>query len=736
MMKLACQRCKHKKIKCDRAEGTCHQCVLAQAECIYIERKKRPRLTQQKNDVTALNRRLEFLERQLSRSEREASSSSLPKDDVPLDPSTQSRSSVSPVSPEVLLTVEGNGQASWIHRLASDTKRNFEKVNIQSHQSPADTPASLTVDTAMCALTKALDDLANLRIRDEVRPKRLALKLTPDKARECIKIFMEVIQAMVIPQAFTSGIDLAILNVIPDVIESSMSSYVNIDPCIKVIYYNALYYGLRRIDGPGSELAQAAYCMCLEAVPGWLNTTAGTDLDAQTAALTAWTACNQFDYQLSWQFHCKACQFIKAKGVDRLDARLPKSVDEEDLQHSSRYLYWHCLQTDDLFRILYNKPSALRYKKNEVKPPSLFTASNMQPSATQTILYNVWVRYTAMTREMTDELDKALASNGTEDAMRVADEYCSKLENIIIEWDLETLSKAPKYSKSVALLFADHTMNIYATIIGAKRRARQKNDTPLVDELGLRAARKVINLILYFNTQTPGFGDAGVIFVHFISFYPFCAVFSLYEHILACTDPEQCEADLQLLENIEVAVRAGCEVHPDLYPLSNTITALNAVSRSTQDLRRNGPSPAYQSPPTHSSSASTMPSPATQQHQQPHMKSSSFTPMGQSTQPVTSSRGFNLPMSTLDGLQFQMPPPESSTVGPFGPGVPLLQDFPMGAGDSFEPLGFVRALESDFMAKNWHEPWWDMKCGDIGAGVEGGTGDAEMGGGGGFEGQG
>lgn len=42
----------------------------------------------------------------------------------------------------------------------------------------------------------------------------------------------------------------------------------------------------------------------------------------------------------------------------------------------------------------------------------------------------------------------------------------------------------------------------------------------------------------------------------------------------------------------------------------------------------------------------------------------------------------------------------------------------MGMDGDFEPFGFVRAMENDFMGRNWHEPWWDMN-GDMDTGLGG-----------------
>lgn len=47
-----------------------------------------------------------------------------------------------------------------------------------------------------------------------------------------------------------------------------------------------------------------------------------------------------------------------------------------------------------------------------------------------------------------------------------------------------------------------------------------------------------------------------------------------------------------------------------------------------------------------------------------------------------------------------MPEFDMSAFAPF-------PEFPFSFDDSTQPLGFVRALENDFTARNWHEGWWD-----------------------------
>lgn len=156
----------------------------------------------------------------------------------------------------------------------------------------------------------------------------------------------------------------------------------------------------------------------------------------------------------------------------------------------------------------------------------------------------------------------------------------------------------------------------------------------------------------------------------FILFYPFCAVFTLYEYIIACTDPDKCEEDVRQLEHIAEAMEHTSQtIRPDLKPFAKTIKALNKVSRTIQDGRRKRPL-----------SAEDRSTDASKIQQQPE-------------QPIT------LAIPDLDLSAFD-----------------TLPDFPMTMDGDPDPLGFVRAMENDFIGRNWHENWWDMG-GDLDTGM-------------------
>jgi hypothetical protein len=126
-------------------------------------------------------------------------------------------------------------------------------------------------------------------------------------------------------------------------------------------------------------------------------------------------------------------------------------------------------------------------------------------------------------------------------------------------------------------------------------------------------------------------------------------VFSLYEYVLACTNPEDCEQDVQLLENIGATMARASALRTDFMPFARAINALNKVSRGIQDERRKAVNPV----------AAT----------------------GDST----------------NGL----PEFDISAFASF-------PDFLFNFEETAQPFGFVRALENDVIARNWSGGWWDV----------------------------
>ena len=117
---------------------------------------------------------------------------------------------------------------------------------------------------------------------------------------------------------------------------------------------------------------------------------------------------------------------------------------------------------------------------------------------------------------------------------------------------------------------------------------------------------------------------------------------------------------------METLLQQASTLHKDLTPFANVVKALNRVCKVILDRRRDEPQ-APEGPDGHGSPSATFALPPQQS---------------------------NFSFSTMDIDAFQ------SLAG---------LDFPdFGINEDLQPLDVVRALESDFIGRNWHETWWDM----------------------------
>lgn len=315
-------------------------------------------------------------------------------------------------------------------------------------------------DNSLLSLNEALDDLGNLRAHTGAL--NVVLDLSPAESRTYIEAFGSLMDAMAVPGVFAfSMIDVKFLRALPEIIDSP---YVSIKTGTRVLYHNALYYGLLQELGQGNPLTTKAYMKILESVPAWLEDPDGTDLDGHIAALTAWTAINNHDYQLSWKFHCKCISYIQARGICQLDVTPTRSFEEEVERGAHRYLYWHVLSIDILFRLFYGKPAVIRWSPNKVRSPDLFR--DMDPAAAKVTTTIVWIRVTRLAAETLNLLDGNTPKDSNDYLALEVDKLCFQLEGIMTEWRLEKLMDAEDISNDYHCLLVDTVSMCYPYYFG------------------------------------------------------------------------------------------------------------------------------------------------------------------------------------------------------------------------------------------------------------------------------
>jgi hypothetical protein len=213
--------------------------------------------------------------------------------------------------------------------------------------------------------------------------------------------------------------------------------------------------------------------------------------------MQAWAAVNSFDYHLAWQFHREACRFGDMLGVHDVDSPGSGSREEKE-KENLRQLHWTLVETDFLFRLWYEKPSALKCPPMQVRFPSQIFPQTEQPKRARCIILIVWARAMFILSEFFD-ITQELGSEMTDEAQNKIDLFCKQIEELLDEWELLFMARSPTTWPMEAWIFADTVIAFYSFIIFMRRRACSNDQ--IAHPQAIKAARTVIQVILEFSDK-------------------------------------------------------------------------------------------------------------------------------------------------------------------------------------------------------------------------------------------
>ena len=128
----------------------------------------------------------------------------------------------------------------------------------------------------------------------------------------------------------------------------------------------------------------------------------------------------------------------------------------------------------------------------------------MHPHPTHVMITCVWTSYTAKTASLISFIDTAQSQNLS--VSLKTDECCKELEALVVEWKMESVLPDASVTLPTRCLVGDHIMNINAIIVGLKRLADRIDKVNTTDAITLRAARKVVSLLLEFGQEAKDSG--------------------------------------------------------------------------------------------------------------------------------------------------------------------------------------------------------------------------------------
>ncbi|PGH14915.1 hypothetical protein AJ79_02778 [Helicocarpus griseus UAMH5409] len=499
---------------------------------------------------------------------------------------------------------------------------------------------------------------------------------------------------------FEPLLDAHILKALPRLLASP---YVQVDPAVKVVYYCAIFFGQSCGTPVEQSTTPQTYYKCIVMARDWLRSATGTEMDVLAAMMTSWLAINNFDYHLSWRFHREACRFSGIIGLHLVDKSLSSGREDEETKEEKRRIYWYLAQTDLMFRLWYDKPPALEGPILDVRAPSVIRPTNArQLTASETVLQAVWTRAVVIILEYYDsrKTDGPIRSEGNEGRV---DSCCTQIEDLLIDWDLLNVVRSMASDDLMTWFFAETVIACYSFIVFMRRKASSTGHS--VHPQAVHASRVIISIIIDFSGPTVSFSGAHRVFnLLFVTFYPFCAFFTLYQKIITTPSLEECERDILSLEAVVREMARLTSMRSDFLPITNVMDALNKVSRAIHGGQQKDSEPAdlLQPEPRESMNQSARVNRPPQALQ-----------AGNSKFPASDTQQLSTANDkSFFGLPFEM----RSDVGlsSFGNSATAALHNQNEPGGLNGPVDFVRAIEEEFAWRNWHDNWWGMDgLGDI-----------------------
>ena len=172
------------------------------------------------------------------------------------------------------------------------------------------------------------------------------------------------------------------------------STYIQVDPAIRLVFYNLLFHGY--IFGPckGPTTARRLYFQCIKAMELWKKADTGTFMDLVASVITSWTATHNLDKKLAWELHAHACSIAKGLKWHNIDVTPLPTGEDSVTRNKQRAAYWELVIMDLMLRLSWNRPSCISAEAcpDQVNLPNLTDPRTDRPVALVHSIKTVWIR--------------------------------------------------------------------------------------------------------------------------------------------------------------------------------------------------------------------------------------------------------------------------------------------------------------------------------------------------------
>ncbi|KAL2842390.1 hypothetical protein BJY01DRAFT_216484 [Aspergillus pseudoustus] len=575
---IACQRCRQKKLRCDREKPTCKRCRLRSFDCLY----EAPRYGKRKGVAV---------------------------------PGPIIHGSAAATSPDI------SGLVSRIEALERAAGSTSTSAN-SSNPSPRDSQRNHDYDHHIDARNPSAKR-TNLR--------GFRFRLDPLLSASDEKVFIPLETAVSWVHAFydsqsTLGLILPIgkdfMLTIPTILGSP---YVQVDIRVVILYYGALHEGMR-LDHVLSASDKNKYSLyfyrkALQYMEEWQRQDQVNELSLHVAFWMTYQARFQLDFDLSYHLHIRACQISRDLGLLDLDTdatvpprpppdssrtsaspsaptETPRPADTMDTVYRDvhRIFFWHILIADDhLFRHHLYRPGSIDMGTWKVAVPDLSARRHLSDIKKDTRIYfEASLRLSLIELKFSELLESSRswptssAGFSLSEAGQVAiQDLLMEVDSVLSEWQIEQLL-CQVSSKVNAYLYAQLIWRATSMITSFLRISPRNTSWPKEQDKALehKAAHRSISAMrsLLAVDQDGLYRNLGC----FKSFMTPCLGI-LFGNIFATPSEQSAATDLALTSWVQTIVTECAAERPELKSLELFLLTLNAYAHLSFGQRFSSP---------------------------------------------------------------------------------------------------------------------------------------------------
>ncbi|KOC11001.1 fungal specific transcription factor [Aspergillus flavus AF70] len=576
---ISCGRCQSKKVRCNRVSPQCGNCEAAGAECVYLPRK--PRSKKQVNAPPDKRLLLEIIDR-LKRLEEQVGLENTPETEDNGD-DTMSISSVGSEAPRAISLDKDPAQVvpsvirDIVSRIKDEGARSMLLSSVFCHLRQVD---SCYFENVRCitAMTSAILEIEQTQSTQSTEPLEDPV-IPKDLAKKIIENHYGSYQF----PGFEFPLEKSFLCSIPDLIEIP---HVQLDCTSQIIYYSVLLRGILLVPEPHprrGSIMRNLYLKCVALSDEWMKNIQDNPVDFLAASLMTSTALEGYNTDLAWKAFSHTCRISKTLGYFSVD-ETPSEGDNQPStpagtplheaeveRNRKRFVFWHILRTDSLFRKSFGKPTLIPAGSWKVHfPDPTINGVDDESSRFIQIHFLISMRLGLIVRKYLDWIDSGPDPDpASYDA--IIHTYIDEVQSILSDWDTASLLRT--LSNHVdSWLCIDVLVGSYEILI-VLHLSKKCDHGHLLPYEAVNLARKSLKIFqsLLGSTSQAFWGISPITMYQFLPFFILCL------DIICNPDHENLDEDLGTVtwvcDYVKMAAEGRVELKPVMIIIKEMVTA-------------------------------------------------------------------------------------------------------------------------------------------------------------------